>query len=865
VIEGPDTSARRLFGDFLRRQRLSAGLTQEELAERSGLSVRTVANMERGRTKRPYRGSVRSLADALALTDMQRQELNQFWRPAASISLTTTAGRPARERPHAPPVPRQLPPVIGNFTGRQAELAALARLIGVRPPPAGPPATVLITAIAGTAGVGKTALAVLWAHQIADRFPDGQLFMNLRGYDPAQPVPAGEALAGFLRALGVPGAQIPDGADERAGLYRSRLAGRRMLVVLDNARDGEHVRPLLPGDPGCAAVITSRDTLAGLVATDGARRLDLDALPLAEAVALLRSLIGPRADADPVATAELAGMCARLPLALRIAAELASARAEAPLARLVPELAAAQLDSLNAGEDRADVRAVFSWSLRQLPDSAADVFALMGLHPGEDLDVHAAAALTGTAIGQAGRVLGRLHRASLLQASGPGRYSLHDLLRAYALEQAAARDTGDRSELAVTRLFDYYLAASAAAMTVLSPAEAHLRPHIPPTGAAVPELPSEEDAREWLNRERANLAAVVVHCAGHSRPGYATSLAGTLFRYLMTGSHLPEAMTVYSHALVAARQSGDQLAEGRALNGLGSIAMMKGHFLDAAGHYQTALEIYRQLGDRARQASVLHNLGITQRELHDYPSAVTYFGQAIAAYEDAGEEIDVAIALSSLAAVEISLDSYDQAAEHLQLSLSVFREAKDQVREAEALSRMGRVSVRRGQLAEARAFFEQALTIYRRIDSPGNCAAQLRHLGDVILRQGDYGRAVDQLRLALAQIRQTGDQHAEILTLRSLAAALHGTGQLAAARAELRTALRLADETSNTYEQAGAHSDLASSHYQAGEDEQARYHWQQALDLYTRVGAPEAGHIRSELSGLEAGDLRGSGAAGRGA
>ena len=319
---------------------------------------------------------------------------------------------PALELPAQPAVaagsavPRELPAGVRRFTGRARELAALTELLDQ--PGEQRPGMVVISAIGGTAGVGKTALAVHWAHQVAARFPDGQLHVNLRGYDKNQPISAANALAGLLQALGVPGQDIPDEMEDRARLYRTRLAGRRVLVLLDNARDGDQVRPLLPGDPGCVAVVTSRDALAGLVAADGARRLDLDVLSLADAVGLLRSLIGSRADADPDAVTALAGLCARLPLALRIAAELAGARRAAPLGELVAELAASRLDLLDAGEDRTDVRAVFSWSFRQLPDDAAGAFALIGLHPGEDLDVHAAAALTGTSAGQTGRVLGRL-------------------------------------------------------------------------------------------------------------------------------------------------------------------------------------------------------------------------------------------------------------------------------------------------------------------------------------------------------------------------------------------------------------------------------------------------------------------------
>jgi DNA-binding SARP family transcriptional activator len=360
---------------------------------------------------------------------------------------------PGSARP-APAGPRQLPATVRHFTGRAAELAALTRLLDQAGEEA--PGTVVISAIGGTAGVGKTALAVQWAHQIAERFPDGQLYVNLRGYDPARSVPATDVLAGFLRALGVPGPDIPAEQDERAARYRSLLAGRRILVILDNAGEAELVRPLLPGNPACTVVVTSRDSLAGLVARDGAVRLDLDLLPEGDAVSLLRALIGGRVDAEPEAAHVLADRCGRLPLALRVAAELAASRPAAPLAELTAELSVQQkrLDLLDAGGDPATaVRSVFSWSYRHLGAPAARAFRLAGLHPGPDLDSYAAAALTGSTVEQADRVLDVLARAHLILAARPGRYGMHDLLRAYALELAAVHDGEGEQQAALTRLF----------------------------------------------------------------------------------------------------------------------------------------------------------------------------------------------------------------------------------------------------------------------------------------------------------------------------------------------------------------------------------------------------------------------------
>ena len=701
------------FGQLLRRCRKICGLTQEELSERAGVSVRTIADLERGRRTRPYRQTIAALAGALGL---RGRELDGFVRVARPSLRPISDDGPADPTPGAQgmPVPRQLPAAVAGFTGRSGELAALTSLLGPEAETQRP--ALVISAIGGTAGVGKTALAVHWAHRVKDLFPGGQLYVNLRGYDPYEPVGPGIALAGFLQALGVPGQQIPDETEDRARLYRSRLAGLRMLVVLDNARDAEQVRPLLPGDPGCVAVITSRDQLAGLVAVDGARRLDLGVLPLADAVELLRSLIGARADEDPEAATRLAGLCARLPLALRIAAELTASRPAAPLRELAAELAHSRLDHLDAGDNRADVRAVFSWSVRQLPEHLVGAFALLGLHPGDDLDAYAAAALTGTGPRQADLMLSLLHRASLIQAVEAGRYGMHDLLRAYAREQAAGRDAVGNRQRALTRLFDYYLAASVTATDLAFPAQAgRRRGPLKLADTAVPHLASATAALAWLDAERANLTAVVVHCAGHGWPQVAADLAGTLYHYLLDSGHLPEAQTIYRHALDAARQSADVINEGRALNGLGSICTVRGHGPEAVGYYLSALEAFRRADDWIRQAEVLTNLAITEHDLRIYPAAVHYFGQALAVYEERRDATGVARTLALLAATEIELGRFDDAAAYLYRALPVLADTSDLAYEGCALGLMGRLSLRRGQLPEAAGYLERAIALCRRI------------------------------------------------------------------------------------------------------------------------------------------------------
>ena len=363
--------------------------------------------------------------------------------------------------------PRQLPPAARHFSGRSAELVALRQMTD-EPAGAGWPAIIAVT---GAAGVGKTALALRWAHEVAFRFPDGQLHADLRGYDPGSPVPPAEVLARFLRSLGVPGAEIPADQTERAARYRSLLTGQRVLVVLDNARSAEHVRQLLPATPGCAVVVTSRDSLAGLVVRDGAQRLDLDLLPLTDAVHLLRSLIGGRVDAEPAAAQTLAVECARLPLALCAAAELAAACPAAPLAELVRQLSDRhqRLDLLDGGGDpRTALRAVFSWSYQHLDGESARALRLLGLHPGIDIEPYAGAALMGTTVAQARRLLTALARAHLIRPVGPARYAMHDLLRMYAAELAVGCDS-DHQE-ALRRLLDHHVHVASATMEIASQA-----------------------------------------------------------------------------------------------------------------------------------------------------------------------------------------------------------------------------------------------------------------------------------------------------------------------------------------------------------------------------------------------------------
>jgi DNA-binding SARP family transcriptional activator/Tfp pilus assembly protein PilF len=752
------------------------------------------------------------------------------------------------------PLPRQLPADVPAFTGRAAELAALDRLLlaGISGGPGQSPAVAVISAVSGTAGVGKTALAVHWAHRAAAHFPDGQLHVNLRGYDPAQPVTAADALARFLRALGVPGQDIPADQDERAARYRSLLAGKRAIIFLDNASSIAQVRPLLPGTPDCAVLVTSRDSLAGLVARDGARRIDLDLLPLADAVTLLRSLIGERAAADPDATATLADDCARLPLALRIAAELAAAQPAAPLAGLVAELGNLQhrLHLLDAGGDpQTAIRAVFSWSYDHLDGDTARVFRLAGLHPGLDFDAYAIAALASATLGHADRELDALVSAHLIQSATPGRYGMHDLLRAYARELAEHVEGERLTRAALTRLFDNCLATAASAMDAAYPAEQHRRPRIPASPDPAPAVASREAALAWLDAERANLIAMATHAAGNGWPVQATQASGLLFRDLQDRGHTAEEATIHAAARAAARDTGDLGAEASALTALGLVKWRQGRYDEAVGDHTQALALSRKADDRTGQARALYNLGIVEMDQGGYSPAGRHFRQALALHRETGDRTGQAAALNALGNLAEHQGHYRQAATHCRQSLALSRETSHKIAEAVASVNLGRVVRRLGLYQQAAEHHRHALALFRQIGNRRGEAVALSNLGVADYLLGRYREAAQWHGEALDIGREIKDPELEADSRNGLAEALLADGQSAAALAQHARALDLGGQIGHKQHQARAHDGLGRCYQVSGQIGLARDHWQRALALYTELGAPEADDVRTLLAG----------------
>ncbi|MGY0232867.1 ATP-binding protein [Longispora urticae] len=694
------------------------------------------------------------------------------------------------------PVPRDLPADVAGFTGRSDQLAALDLLLAASR--VGTP-TVLVAAVSGTAGVGKTALAVHWAHRVADQFPDGQIYIDLRGYDHDRPVTPAEALAAFLRELGCGDAAVPHTVAERAARYRTLLAGRRVLVVLDNAHSSDQVRDLLPGTPECVVVVTSRDRLPALVARHGAVRVDLDLLTAAEAGTLLRILIGPLVAAEPEQAAELVRSCARLPLALRIAAELAASRPASTLAELVEELSDERdrLDLLAAGDDgHTAVRAVFSWSYRHLDPDVARAFRLLGTHPGGDVDLDAVAALTGVDRAAARRLLDPLARAHLVEPTTGRRFGMHDLLRVYAAELAAAEREG-----ALTRLFDHYLTATRRATAALVPGGSS-------DPAVTPGPLSPAAARAWLDAELPNLLA---SAATPGWPAHTLGLATALSAHLDARSRYPDALTLHALARDAARTSRDRPAEAAALAQLGAVHRRLGDYPEALAHLDAARAAYRDLGDRPGEGRALHGAGVVYWRLGRYPQALEHLGEALVRYREAGDRVGEGSVLGNLGIVHRRLGDHAAAIAHYSRSLAVHRAAGDRRREAGVLGNLGIVYLRVGRSSEALDNHLRALEICRDLGYRTGEGIALANVGEAYRFLGRYADAVDHNERALALCREVGYRAGEGNCLHHLGVAHHRAGRSGVALDLLRQAVAVARELGEADLEAAALNDLGAA------------------------------------------------------
>ena len=642
------------------------------------------------------------------------------------------AAAPGREPGAARLVPRQLPAAVARFAGRSAELGMLAGL--AEQAASGDGGTVVISAIGGTAGVGKTALAVRFAHQVARLFPDGQLYADLRGFSPSgDPVPPARVVRGFLAALGVAPQAVPADADAQAALYRSVLAGQRVLVVLDNARDAAQVRPLLPGSAGCLVVVTSRGQLTGLAAVEGARLLPLGLLTEQEARELLAGRFGAgRVEADPHAVDELIRLCARLPLALAVTAARAAARPEHPLADLAAELRAVggPLDALDAGDPTASVRSVFSWSYRQLSPAAARLFRLLGLHPGPDITPPAAASLADVELAQARHLLAELARAHLVAEHAPGRYAFHDLLRAYAAEQARALDSDGARRAAVGRAVDHYLRTAHAAAALVNPSHTSLRIALPEPGVTGEHLASQRQALAWFEAEHHVLLAAAALAAGTGFDRQAWQLPLAIGEYLDAGGHWHELAVVARNGLDAATRLGEVGGRAAAHRVLAGAHAQLARYDLAHAHLADSLELYRRLGDQTGEAVVHRTVAWVSDLQERYAETLGHCERALVLFQAVGDQVEQARTLATIGWCHAHLGGLREAREFCQRALGLLPERGHRLYEAGIWDNLGYVEHRSGDHVTAVACYERALAMFREFGDRYCQATVLAHLGD---------------------------------------------------------------------------------------------------------------------------------------
>jgi transcriptional regulator with XRE-family HTH domain/tetratricopeptide (TPR) repeat protein len=741
-------------GLWVRAQRVAAGLTQEDLAERSGVSLRAIADLERGRTHRPYPSSVRALVRALGLPEAAAAELVARYRAGGEATPARASAAAPAERAGRATVPRQLPTAVPYFAGRASELTVLDQMLDDAGQAA---AGVVISAIGGTAGVGKTALALHWAHRVAGRFPDGQLYANLRGFDPSghRAEPA-DVLRGFLDALGVHPDGIHNGTEGLAALFRSLLADRKMLVLLDNAADVAQVRPLLPASPQCLVIVTSRHELSALAAREGARLLSLDVLTEAEATELLTARLGTgRATAEPDAVTELATLCARLPLALSVVVARAAAHPRLPLATLARELTElrGRLDALDIGDPAANVRTVFSLSYRHLPEAAARMFRLLGLHPGPDISAPAAASLAGVTLASARTALRDLARASLIIENVPGRYTFHDLLRAYAAEQA-----GGAGEVnAVRRMLDHYLRTAHLAHQVLYPGREVISLPAAADGVVGETFGGKAAALAWLEAEYQVLLKIVDLAAGAGFDDHAWRLPVVLWTYHNVCGHWHDGARLHRAALEAARRRGDPLGQAYVLRGLGSLSMSIGIYEDAHRYLSAAQSTFRDLGDNLGLARTEVIMSQTFEYEGRYTEALSVISDALRLSSDTPHDPNMALvrasALNGSAWNNVQLGDLSTARACCLQAIELCRSIGYSPGEAGTWDTLGVVWQRLGNHARAVPCFLNAVTLDREMGNRFDLAMVLLHLGESCAATSDADGAREAWHESVAILR----------------------------------------------------------------------------------------------------------------
>jgi len=859
------------FAGLLRRLRTDAGLTQEELAEAASLSPRSVSDLERGINLTARRETARLLADALSLAGPARAAFEAAARGRLQASESPVGWGAAATR--------TLPRDIGSFTGRDPEFRQLADVA------AGSGGVVGVHAIGGMAGVGKTAFAVHAAHQLCAQFPDGQVFLPLHGHTPGQrPVDPADALASLLLTAGVAAGQIPPGVEARTALWRHWLAGKRLLLVLDDAASSEQIQPLLPGTAGSLVLVTSRRHLTAL---DDAYTISLDILSPGEAGALLIRLAArPGLEPGAPVVEELTRLCGYLPLAVGMLARQLHHHPGWTPADLAADLAAARdrLEFMRA--ENLSVAAAFDLSYQDLTGAQQRLFRRLGLHPGTDIDAYAAAALDGIDLGTARRHLAALYDQYLLAEPAHGRYRFHDLIREHARTIAAADPPADQ-EAASDRLLNYYLHTARAA-------DRHLVRRMPPPvpdspvtqPADTPALLTRHDAVTWMDADRLNLHAAASHAATRNRPGHAVGIPAAVHEFLRSYGHWDQAIALHHVALEAARRVGDQLAEAGVLTDLGRTQRFTGDYRAAGASLQKALDLFRGLDDQLGEAGALNRLGVVQRDTGDYPAATASLTRALYLYRELGNLFGQSSALTDLGLLQRDTGDYPAAIANLTRAAEMYCSLGNRLGQANARAALGGVQQVTGDYSAAAENFTRALELYRSLGSPlaeaqalrlqgtvqhinGDPAAAgsltralelyrdfsdslgranaLNRLGLVQRDSGQYPAAADSFTRALQLYRWLGNRLMEADTLNTIGEMVRLSASPAHARDWHEQAFAIADDLGAPLEQARALEGLGRIHLQDGRHDDAAERMRRALEIYQRIRSPHARRVEAAI------------------
>jgi tetratricopeptide (TPR) repeat protein len=776
-------------------------------------------------------GPLTPLADQLNhdLTHLQARQTQDMLAELA-VQLRDTLGQPGPAAAAA--ATRTLPRDIASFTGRQQELEKLVDAA------ASPGGVVSIHAIGGMAGIGKTAFAVHAAYQLASRFPDGQIFLPLHGHTPGQqPVDPGDALASLLLTAGVAARQIPPGLEARMALWRDRLAGRQLLLVLDDAASSEQVQPLLPGSGGSVVLVTSRRHLSAL---EDATAISLDTLATEEAAGLLVRLAARPglSPADP-AVEKMTRLCGDLPLAIGMVARQLHHHPAWSAAERAAELAAA-VDRLELmANENLSVAAAFNLSYEDLTADQQRLFRRLGLHPGTDIDGYAAAALDGTGLAAARRGLEALYDHYLLAEPAHGRYRMHDLIREHARALAARVDRDRDRDQATARLLDYYQHTAALAHAFSA---RRTRPVPDPAAStipvAVPVLADQEQAMTWTRAERANLIACLDQATGAGEHARIVALTAGIAILLYTDGPWAEALTRHATAVRSARHLGDRPGLADALMDLELVQGMTGDNPGAARAAEEALGIYRDLGNRPGQARALTTLGLRLGLTDDYPGATRALEEALGIYQDVGDRLGLARALAYLGDVRQMTGEYPGAARDLEEALGIFRDLGDRLGLARALGNVGIVRQMTGDYPGAARALEEALSLQRSLGNRSGEAYALSSLGDVRRASGDYARAAGDLEEALGILRDLGALDGQARALSSLGGVRRATGDYPGAARDLEAALGIFRDIGDQGGEAEALNESGTLHRVGGDLGQARSCHQQALDLARQIDSP---------------------------